>query len=92
MGGLALHRHLMRKTPCTPIIKPEDLSENILNDPDLAERQQKKCRFCGRIFIIYCRSDSRHSDGTSRELRLSFRRESKALDVPPARGDMFETI
>ena len=42
-----LRRHLARKTPCAPILDPEDLPEDAREDPDL---DQKKCRFCGRVF------------------------------------------
>ena len=45
-----LREHQARKTPCTPILEKEDLPEAVLEDPDL---DQKKCRFCGRVFSSY---------------------------------------
>jgi hypothetical protein len=42
-----LKRHQARKTPCAPILDQEDLTPEALGDPDL---NQKKCRFCGRVF------------------------------------------
>ena len=45
-----LRRHLARKTPCAPILDLEDLPEDAREDPDL---DQKKCRFCGRVFSSY---------------------------------------
>ena len=45
-----LARHLARKSPCAPILVPEDLSLEALKDPDLVA---KKCRFCGRVFSSY---------------------------------------
>lgn len=45
-----LRAHLARKTPCAPILDPEDLPEEAREDPDL---DQKKCRFCGRVFSSY---------------------------------------
>ena len=45
-----LKRHLERKTPCAPILEKEDLPEEALEDPAL---DQKKCRFCGRVFSSY---------------------------------------
>ena len=42
-----LQRHLVRKTPCAPILEPEDLPPETLEDPHI---NQKKCRFCGRAF------------------------------------------
>lgn len=45
-----LNRHKARKTPCDPILEVTELSKDILDDPDLAN---KKCRFCGRVFASY---------------------------------------
>ena len=45
-----LGRHLARKTTCAPILEPEDLPGELLEDPDL---EKKKCRFCGRVFSSY---------------------------------------
>jgi hypothetical protein len=45
-----LAQHQRRKTPCAPILEPEDLPAEALEDPDL---DQKKCRFCGRVFSSY---------------------------------------
>lgn len=42
-----LQSHLKRKTSCAPILDVQDLPEHAQNDPDL---EQKKCRFCGRVF------------------------------------------
>ena len=45
-----LRAHQSRKTPCAPILETDDLSTEVLNDPYL---DQKKCRFCGRVFSSY---------------------------------------
>lgn len=45
-----LRQHQARKTPCAPILEAEDLPAEVLEDPDL---DQKKCRFCGRVFSSY---------------------------------------
>lgn len=45
-----LREHQQRKTPCAPILEPEDLPDEVLEDPDL---NKKKCRFCGRVFANY---------------------------------------
>jgi hypothetical protein len=45
-----LRRHLARKTSCAPILEEADLSEEVLEDPDLAK---KRCRFCGRVYSSY---------------------------------------
>jgi hypothetical protein len=45
-----LKRHESRKTPCVPIVDKNQLSEDILKDPDL---ENKRCRFCGRVFSSY---------------------------------------
>ncbi len=42
-----LRDHAARKTPCTPILGPQDHPPEVLEDPDL---ESKKCRFCGRVF------------------------------------------
>ncbi len=43
----SLREHRARKTPCTPILSPQDHPPEVLGDPDL---EAKKCRFCGRVF------------------------------------------
>ena len=45
-----LRRHQARKTPCAPILEPEDLPPGALEDPNI---DQKKCRFCARVFSSY---------------------------------------
>jgi hypothetical protein len=45
-----LIRHQKRATPCAPILEPDDLPDDVREDPDL---DQKKCRFCGRVFSSY---------------------------------------
>jgi len=55
-----LREHQQRKTPCTPILEREDqvdpgdpYGQGALEDPNVLKTQQKKCRFCGRIFSTY---------------------------------------
>jgi len=60
--GAWLKRHQNRKTSCAPILEPADLSEEVLEDPDL---EKKKCRFCGRVFASYT-SMRRHVRTTCR--------------------------
>jgi len=52
--GRDLRRHQARKTPCTPILERVDqeavYGQEALEDPNF---EQKKCRFCGRIFSSY---------------------------------------
>jgi hypothetical protein len=44
----------LRKTPCAPILEPEDVKalydRKTLEDPDF---EKKKCSFCGRVFGTY---------------------------------------
>lgn len=41
-----LKRHLLRKTPCAPVVEAEDLTEEQKTNPN-------RCRFCGRPFSSY---------------------------------------
>jgi hypothetical protein len=49
-----LRQHELRKTPCAPILEPEDVQalydRKTLEDPDF---EKKKCSFCGRVFGTY---------------------------------------
>ena len=45
-----LRRHLARKTPCAPILEPDDIPPELFGDPKL---DSKRCRFCGRVFSAY---------------------------------------
>ena len=70
-----LREHLARKTPCAPILEPEDLPEEVRDDPDY---DKKKCHFCGRAFANYT-SKRRHIRNTCKIAPMN-----ATVETPPA--------
>jgi uncharacterized C2H2 Zn-finger protein len=89
------NRHLARKTPCAPILDPEDL-------PDDKKESPHKCKFCGRVFTRAasvtahmkkaCKIVPRegNSDGMEKLYEHTLRKQQAQMEAMQARMELLE--